>query len=166
MGRRVTLPEIVMWTVVVGVGLPAAFLNRTALVLSGTWLLAEVVCRKTGTNLPILLYFVLDYLVLLVIFTKPEIRDLSPYRTFFDQMKALWKEHSPNDIVVAGIFPLMWIVYVADIGDHRWWVLWGLVQLQFFAAGWEALSLFRSGRKSVRDANPPGLLRLGLAGHG
>ena len=158
--------ELVMWAVVAGVGFPAAFRNRTALALCGSWLLAEIIVRRTGENLPVPLYFALDYLVLLVIFIKPETRDCSPYRTFADQVKALWRERSHSDVIVAGIFPLMWIVYVVGIGDfYRWWMLWGLVQLQFFAAGWEAFSLWAAGRK-VRGAKPPGLFKLGLAGHG
>jgi len=158
--------ELIIWTVVAGIGLPAALVNRTALALCGTWVLAELVCRITETNLPIPLYFMLDYLVLLIIFTKPEVCDLSPYRSFADQAKALWLERSRSDVVVAGIFPLMWIVYVVDVGDfYRWWALWGLVQLQFFAAGWEAFGLWTARRK-VSDVQPPGLFKLGLAGHG
>jgi hypothetical protein len=155
-----------MWTVVAGIGFPAALVNRTALVLSGTWLLAEVVCRMTGENLPIALYFIFDYLALLVIFTKPELCDCSPYRNLTEQVRALGRERSRSDMFIAAIFPLMWIVYVAAIGDfYRWWVLWGLVQLQFFAAGWEAFSLWREGKK-VSGAKPPGLFKLGLVGHG
>lgn len=156
-----------MWTVVAGIGFPAAFRNRTALALCLSWLAGEMIWRVTGENLPLPFYFILDYAVLLVIFTKPEIRDCSPYHSFADQVRALWKERSLSDVIVAAIFPLMWIVYVVDIGDfYRWWVLWGLVQLQFFAAGWEAAMCFLRARKKVRDAKPPGLLKLGLAGHG
>jgi len=157
-----------MWAVVAGIGFPAAFRNRTALALCASWLIAEVVCRTTGESLPILLYFILDYAVLLVIFTKPEIRDLSPYRSFADQMMALAKERSPSDVVVVAIFPLMWIIYVVDIGDfYRWWVLWGLVQLQFFAAGWEAWGLWRAAReKRALDRDSPGVFRLGNAVYG
>lgn len=159
--------ELIMWAVVVGIGFPAATVNRTAFALSGAWLAAELVARVTDENLPISLYFLLDYAVLLAIFTKPEIRDLSPYRTFADQLKAMVLERSRSDVFVAGIFPLMWIIYVADIGDYyRWWVLWGLVQLQFLAAGVEAAIRFRSARKKVRGVKPPGLFKLGLAGHG
>lgn len=161
-----TIPELIMWTVVLGIGIPAALRNWTALALCGAWLFAEIMWRLTGDNLPINLYFFADFAVLLVIFIKPEVRDLSPYRSFSDQMKALWLERSLSDGIIASIFPLMWIVYVADIGDfYRWWVLWGLVQLQFFAAGWEAFSLWIANRK-VRSTKLPGLFKLGLAGHG
>jgi hypothetical protein len=162
----VSLPALIMWAVVVGVGVPAAFRNWTALALCWAWLISELLWRLTGENLPVGAYFILDYAVLLVIFTKPETRDFSPYRSFTDQVRALWREHSPSDVIIAAIFPLMWIVYVADIGDfYRWWVLWGLVQLQFFAAGWEAFCLAWADRK-VSGAKPPGLFKLGLAGHG
>ncbi len=156
-----------MWVVVAGIGFPAAYFNRTALALCVSWLAAEALWRITDENLPILLYFILDYFVLLVIFTKPETRDLSPYRTFADQVRALWLERHSSDVIVAGIFPLMWVVYVVDIGDfYRWWVLWGLVQLQFFAAGWEAFCLWRKARGEVCDREPPSLFKVGLAGHG
>jgi len=162
-----TLPALVMWAVVVGIGFPAAFRNRTALALCGSWLASEILWRATGENLPILLYFILDYAVLLVIFTKPEVRDLSPYHGFGDQVRALWRERSASDVIVACIFPAMWVVYTVDIGDfYRWWTLWGLVQLQFYAAGWEALSLWMATRRASRLSKPPGLLKLGLAGHG
>lgn len=160
-----SLPALIMWAVVAGIGFPAALRNRTALALCVSWLFATFAWRMTGENLPILLYFILDYLVLLVIFTKPETRDLSPYRTFGDQLRALWLERSRSDGVIAGIFPLMWIFYVVDIGDfYRWWVLWGLVQLQFFAAGWEAFVLW-SARWKVHDVKPPGAF-MRVAGHG
>lgn len=161
-----TIPEVIIWLVVAGIGLPAAFRNWTALALCWTWLVAEVFCRFTNTNLPIGLYFILDYLVLLVIFIKPEIRDCSPYKNFAEQAQALWRERSMSDVIVASIFPLMWVIYLVDIGDfYRWWMLWGLVQLQFLAAGWEAFSLWLVRRK-VRGTKPPGLFKLGLADHG
>jgi hypothetical protein len=156
-----------MWAIVAGIGIPAALRNRTALALCGSWLLAVLVWQITGENLPLPLYFILDYFVLLVIFTKPEVRDCSPYRTFGDQMWAPLRELCPSDILIACIFPVMWVVYVVDIGDfYRWWVLWGLVQLQFYAAGWEAFSLWRAERRKEPDTEPPSLLKLGLAGHG
>lgn len=156
-----------MWAVVIGIGLPAALFNWTALALCGTWLLAEYICWRTGINMPLPLYFVFDYFVLLVIFLKPERCDMSPYRTFADQIKALWYERCPGDVVVAGIFPIMWLLYVADIGDfYRWWALWGLVQIQFFAAGWEAYASWREGRKKETVETPPGALRVGIVGHG
>jgi len=174
-----SLPAFVMWAVVAGIGFPAAFRfrkrgfivhvrNRTALALCVAWLCGELIWRMTGENLPITLYFILDYFVLLVIFTKPELRDLSPYRTFADQMKALVKERSKEDVFIACIFPVMWAVYVANIGDfYRWWMLWGLVQLQFYAAGWEAWGLWRAARaEKALDNKPPGLFKLGMAGHG
>lgn len=165
--RAVTVAELIMWGVVAGIGFPAAFLNRTAFALCASWLVAELICRKTGENLPILVYFIFDYFVLLVIFTKPETRDMSPYRTFGDQIKALWREHCATDVFIAAIFPVMWLIYVAPIGEiYRWWGLWGLVQVQFFAAGREAYCLWRAARSKARDLEPPGAFKLGLAGHG
>lgn len=163
-----TPPEVIMWTVVVGIGFPAAFRNWTALALCLSWLLGELTCRATGNNLPLLIYFILDYAVLLVIFLKAEICDLSPYRTIAEQLKAVLRERSWQDAFVAAIFPVMWIVYVVDIGNfYRWWVLWGLVQLQFFAAGSEAWGLWRAGReKKALDHNPPGMLKLGWVDYG
>lgn len=161
-----TWAQVVMWLVVVGIGLPAAASNRTALALVISWAIPYGAWLITDENLPINLYFILDYFVLLVIFTKPEIRDCSPYKNFAEQVKALWRERSMGDVIVASIFPLMWVIYLVDIGDfYRWWMLWGLVQLQFLAAGWEAFSLWLVRRK-VRGTKPPGLFKLGLADHG
>lgn len=161
-------PEsIIMYAVVAGVGLPAAIYNRTAFALVATWLLGFVAYKLTGDNLPLLLYFALDYVVLLAIFTKPETRDLSPYRTFADQVRALWQERCPSDVIIAAIFFLMWTIYIVDIGDfYRWWALWGLVQLQFFAAGWGAYRFWKAARRNVNDRESPGLFKLGLAGYG
>lgn len=162
-----TWPQIVMWLVVAGIGVPAAAYNRTALALVLSWALAEVVWRVTEDPLPIFLYILCDYAVLLVIFIKPERVDCFPYRTLRDQIKALWIERHIGDRYVLMIFPLMWITYVAPVSDYyRWWTLWGLVIAQFVAAGWEAFITWRSKSKGTKAETPPGTLRWGFAGHG
>lgn len=162
-----TWPEIVMWLVVAGVGMPAAAFNRTAFALTVSWAAGQGVWLTTGESLPISLYILCDYAVLLVIFTKPERVDCSPYRDLRAQLMALWTERQMGDRYVMAIFPLMWTAYLAPVGDHyRWWTLWVLAIAQFVAAGWEALIEWRFRRRGVTVETPPGALRLGLAGHG
>lgn len=156
-----------MWLVVAGIGVPAAAYNRTALMLVLSWALAEVVWRVTEDPLPIFLYILCDYAVLLVIFIKPERIDCFPYLTLRDQIKALWIERQVGDRYVLAIFPFMWITYLAPVNDYyRWWTLWALAIAQFVATGWEAFTIWRLNRRGNEAETPPGAFRLGIVGNG
>lgn len=155
-----------MWSVVVGVGFPAAFRNRTALALCVAWLVPEVIYFFLDTNLPLMLYFIFDYLVIIVMFTKPDLCDLSPYTSLGAQFRALWFERCRTDFIVGAIFPVMWLIYIVRIDDfYKWWTLWGLVLVQFFVSGWEAFCLWRVDRQKAQARETSGIFRLGLVGN-
>jgi hypothetical protein len=99
--------------VILLVGVPSAFFNRTALALVGSWGVQEAMALLIGQPAEWLTGFALDYSVLLIIFTCPGART--------------W-----HDWAVAAIFPVMWAVH-ALVPDpyYRWWTLWWLALIQF-----------------------------------
>lgn len=159
--------EVVMWAVVVGIGMPASIFNRTALALTLSWAVSQAAWLLTDDSLPIKLYILCDYSVILVIFSKDDAADCFPYRSFREQILAAWKERWPADRLVMTVFLMMWLVYVLPMGDaQRWRLLWGLAIAQFVVAGWEAFSFWRvTWRRKQKESQPPDQLRLGGAVH-
>lgn len=126
-----TIPALVMWAVVAVVGLPSALRNPTALALVISWLAAEAWGLGAGDSLPVQFYPFLDIFVISIIMTKDE--------------------RSVPDRIVLSIFPICWVLYVADVHPfYKWYLLWGLTIIQFLAAGWDAFSSFRRD-KAVSD---------------
>jgi hypothetical protein len=161
-------PEMLaMYAVVACIGLPAAWFNRTAAALVFAWALGFLIWLLTGENLPTGLYFITDVMVIATILTKPDAEDCWPYNGLREQFAALWKERCRWDKVVVAVFFIMWLIYIVDIPEqYRYWSLWALVIIQFLAAGDEAVSVYRKRREATDKPALPGVMKLGLAGHG
>jgi hypothetical protein len=161
-------PALVFLIVVLLVGLPSLFLNRTAAALVISWCVQETIALVTGENASVLTGLLLDYFVILVVIGKPEIRDCSPYPTMRHQVLALWCERSISDASVLTLFPIMWLVHAMNIDPYyRWWTLWGLALAQLLLAGAEALG--PPLRRALvafhpRVTPPPDLMKV-AAGH-
>lgn len=126
---------------VVAAGFPAIFRNPTSAALFIAWLAAEIYVLVTGNSLPTDLYPFLDIFVLGVLFAKPEVRSLAPYKSAWHQLKAVLLERSVPDRIVMLAFLPMWFVYVAPLDPYpAWMALWGLSIIQFLAAGCEGYS--------------------------
>jgi hypothetical protein len=93
-------PELVFLSIILLVGVPAAFFNRTALALVGSWAIQEAVCLLTAQASGTMLGLVLDYGVILFALSKPEVRDCSPYPTMWHQIASFWCERSIWDALV------------------------------------------------------------------
>jgi hypothetical protein len=149
----VSLPELVMWATVLGVGIPSAWRNPTAGALVVAWFAGQAAYLATGDSLPLDFYLFPDLLVLAVIFSKQEACNLAPYRNAWHQLKCVLLERSVADRIVVLIFPLMWLLYCLPMPDwHKWWALYFLALAQFFAAGTEA---FNSHRRDADAADQP-----------
>lgn len=129
-----TTPEIIIWAVALAVGsLFAKSGNLTAGALCLAWLSAQVVYLITGNSLPVEFYLYPDTFVLItILLVKPE--------------------RSIADWIVAAIFPIQWIFYVAGIHDfYRWWILYFLALAQFLAAGLDSFITYRREYRAVSD---------------
>jgi hypothetical protein len=161
----VTIPELVMWATVLFVGIPSAWRNPTAAALVMAWFAGQAFYLVTGNNLPTEFYPFTDIFVLAVIFSKPEICNLAPYRSVPHQMICIVLERSHADRIVMLIFPLMWLAYAADIGEFsRWYALWGLCLVQFAAAGIEAFHSRRRYADADDRPDEPGALLIAYQG--
>jgi hypothetical protein len=158
-------PEIVFLSIILLVGAPAAFFNRTALSLVVSWSIQEAVCLVTGQGSGTMLGLVLDYGVILFVLSKPEVRDCSPYPTMWHQILSFWCERSFWDGAVLTIFPLMWLIHASKFDVYyQWWALWWLALAQIVLAGVEALGppLRRAfvAMLRTRERPPPGFPRV------
>lgn len=160
-----TLPEIVMWTVVAVVGVPSMWRNPTAAALVLAWLAGQGIYLVTGDNLPVEYYVFPDAVVIAVIASKFEWCNLAPYRGLWHQLSCLLLERSPADRIVLAIFPLMWLLYLSPLDPfHTWYALWGLVLAQFVAAGIEAFQSYRRGADAADQPDEPGALLIAYRG--
>lgn len=117
---------LLMWAVVVAVGVSAALRNPTVAALVIAKLAGWIYARVTGADFEQMLKFYpfTDIFIIAMVMAK--------------------NERSVADRVILLIFPIMWCVYVSNLHDYyRWWSLYYLVLAQFFAAGWESLTLLR-----------------------
>lgn len=149
-----TLPELILWGVVLVVGVPSAWRNPTAAALVLCFIAAKAIYLITGDSLAVEYYLFPDIMVIAVIMSKLEHCNLAPYRSTLHQLSCLLLERSPADRVVLLIFPICWAIYVADISAFsKWYALWGLSLAQFLAAGVEALLSYHRDADAV--ASPP-----------
>lgn len=149
-----TIPELLIILVVAVVGVPSATWNPTAAALVISWLAGEAVYFATGNNLPVEYYLYPDIFVLAVIMAKPEFCNLRPYKSVWHQLKCILFERSPEDRGVMLAFPVMWLVYGMAVDPYyKWWTLYVLVILQFFASALEAVRLANKSRDA--DADDP-----------
>lgn len=135
--------QIVMWSVVLGLGLPAAFRNPVAAALVLQWSIAQGSWLATGDELPIWLYRPTDIAVLAIIYLK--------------------HGRTRSDWTVVAIFPVMWAFYAMPISKADiWWSLWVLAILQFMSAAVGALEDYRlvCSRAASSGLKPPGWFRV------
>lgn len=150
---------LVIYAVVAGVGIPAAFRNTTALALVIAWLFVELVYQITGDSLPLKFSFMADVAVIAVIYAKMIKRcGAKLYSSFVEQMRCLVTDLTYWDRAIVAIFLLgMWPLYVLNFHPYyKWWLLWGLAILQFLLAGAEAIQSFRHSVRSRAASDPPG----------
>lgn len=155
--------SILMFAVVAGVGIPAAFRftwppeirNVTALALVAAWLIAEVIVYRTGNSLPFGLYFKADMAVIFVIYAKAIHRcGAKLYSSLGEQMRCMATDLTWWDRFIVAIYLFgAWPLYI--IAGEPWWKWQALMWLaiaQFLLAGGEALTSFiASRRKAVSD---------------
>lgn len=161
-------PHIIMWAIVLAVGVPSAWRNPTAAALVLCWIVAEAIFVLTGNSLAVEYYAYPDIFVLAVIFAKQEHCSLKPYQNTWHQFKCVVLERSPADRLVMLIFPVMWWLYAADIGDRtKWWALWFLAAAQFLLAGAESLSKYLKSRAQSAETRSAGEFKFGwVRGYG
>jgi len=136
-----TAPEIIIWAVVLGVGVPSAWRNPTAAALVIAWVMGQAIYLVTGDNLPVEMYLFPDLFVIAIIASKAR--------------------RSNADWIVLGLFPVMWIAYpfAASQPFYVWWLLWALCLAQFLVVGAETLSrLLRGADAMIRPPDAPGAL--------
>lgn len=148
---------IVMYLIVAGVGIPAAFRNVTALMMVIAWLSVELVYQLTGDSLPLKYSFMADIAVVAVIYAK-SIKRCGPkvYPLFADQLRCLITDLTPWDRGIVAIFLLgAWPIYVLTFDSWwKWMLLWGLCIAQFLLAGGEALASFLAARREKEKSTP------------
>lgn len=134
---------ILMFAVVAGVGIPAAFRNVTALAMVIAWLSVELVYQVTGDSLPLQYSFMADIAVVAVIYAKAnnEIAGRNQLRRLITDL-TVW------DRWIVGVYLfLTWPAYVFEINAWlKWHLLWACMIAQFLAAAFEA---FLGSRNSV-----------------
>jgi hypothetical protein len=140
-----SLPELVLWAVVLAVGIPSAWRNPTAGALVLCWVVSQTIYALTGNGLAVEYYAYPDIFVIAVIFAKREYCNLRPYRSTFHQLACVVLERSPADRFILLSYPVVWYFYTATSTPHlQYWALYLLSVAQFLAAGAESLS------KSIR----------------
>ena len=135
-----SLPQAILWAIVLVVGLPSSWWNPTAGALVLCWVFSEGLFWLTGNNLAVAYYAYPDVFVIAVIFAKRAHCDLDPH-DMFGEIKCLLLERSPCDRIILLSYPVCWWLYAADISDYsKWWSLWIIAIAQFLVAAWEPLS--------------------------
>jgi hypothetical protein len=174
----VSWQAIVMYAVVAGVGIPAAFRvgvggwfgitvafrNITALVMVVAWLSVELVYQLTGDSLPLKYSFMADIAVIAAIYAKTIRRcGAKFYSSMVEQMRCLITDLTPFDRWIVAIFLLgAWPTYILNINPvHKWYALWALAILQFLFAGAEAISQLHRGTRERAANEPHGLALAG-----
>ena len=157
---------IVMYAVVAGVGIPAAFRNVTALAMVIAWLSVELVYQLTGDSLPLKFSFMADVMVITAIFAKMVIKcGPKNYPSMRGMLRCFITDLTCSDRGILAIFLLgAWPLYVLNVDPWwKWMGLWALVIIQFLLAGAEAAFSFRHDVKPRARSEPPD--GLALAGY-
>ena len=159
-----SLPEVVMWGVVLLVGVPASLNNATALALLAAWAFGEWFVWYFVNTDPTILYRWTDMWVVTVILSKPP-----GLERWWRGPLTLLVTRTRCDLIILAIIAVMWTIYDAAISEWtRYWLLWGLTFAQFMAAGYEAAGSFYASWRRVRYRNdrPPHALKLAWGRHG
>lgn len=142
-----SLPHLLMWTIVLAVGVPSAWKNPTAGALVLCWVVSEGIYALTGNGLATEYFLYPDFFVIAVIMMKPEACNLRPYRGPWHQLKCMLLERSVPDRIVMLLFPLAWYFYAATIHPYyQYWALFYIAIAQYLVAGWEGFSKLRRTR--------------------
>lgn len=143
-----TIPQLIMWAVIFGIGVPSAWRNPTAAALVISWLTGEVIYAITGDGLAVEFYLFPDIFVIAMVMAK-DVRSVA-------------------DRIVLSIYPICWVLYVADVHPfYKWYLLWGLTISQFLAVGWESFSIYRRSLHAASDTpDNPGALLVAYEGGG
>lgn len=148
---------LVMYVVVAGVGIPAAFRNLTALAMVIAWLSVELVYQITGDSLPLKYSFMADIFVISVIYAKTIKRcGAKLYSSLGEQMRCLVTDLTPWDRWIVAIFLFgAWPAYALTFDPWiKWHALWLLAIAQFLLAGGEAVASFlETRRKSEKPSS-------------
>lgn len=147
---------IVMYAIVVGIGVPAAFRNPTALAMVIAWLSVEIVYQITGDSLPLKFSFMADIAVISLIYAKTIRRcGAKLYSSLGEQMRCMITDLTPWDRWIVAIFLLgAWPGYAVEMNAWlKWHLLWAATIAQFLLAGWEALAGFRAAKRKA-DPTP------------
>lgn len=163
-------PTFIVFLAMLFIGVPSALRltglkvrvrNATALAIMAMWFVGQAIYASSGECMPLAAMLLQDMVVIVAIFTKPDWRDCSPYRTFRQQLRGAWLERSPWDRAIIALFPLAWLFYAPVVDAWlQYWTLYGIGLAQLMLAGWEALTpLLRTIGQSPRadDERPPGL---------
>lgn len=147
-----SLPHLIAYVVVLGIGVPASFRNWTALTLLLSWTAGEFTWFVTGNSLPLKFYFMTDMAVLVVILAKATVKagrapNPFPFMSFWDRL------------IAGGFVFAAWPAYVLAFDLRtKWFLLFGIVIAQFLCAGGESVQALLGERKERRRNrhNPPG----------
>lgn len=163
-----SLPELIMFGIVLAVGFPSAWRNLTAAALVGAYLVSQGLWAL-GVVLDYSEMFMIDIAVIALIACKTvrACRELE-YRSPWHQARCLFTDNSLADRLILASFPLgVWPAYLLNVSDFaRWWMLWTIALAQLLAAGAEAYSEWRPAKApvSVPDTPSSGSLRAAWAG--
>lgn len=156
-----TVPEIVTWAIVLGVGVPAALRNATAAALVIAWAVAQAFWLLTGDNLPLDLYLVADIGVIAVICGKATVREgCRAYPTISEQLRCMWRALTACDRLIIGLYLFAaWPVYTSGLHPYyQWWALLCITIAQFLLAGIEAAAGWRRARSQQTEPPPNNVL--------
>lgn len=148
---------IVMYGVVVGIGIPAAFRNVTALAMVIAWLTVELVYQITGDSLPLRYSFAADIAVICAIYAKAIKRaGTKTYSSQMEQLRCMVTDLTLADRWIVAIFIFgTWPMYILQLDPWwQWMSLWALTIGQFLLAGSEAIAGFRTGRHKTMTHTP------------
>lgn len=160
-----TWAEILIHAVVIGVGIPAALRNPTALALVASWALGQGTWMLTGNNLPLQVYFLADLTVIAGIYAKTTVRcGAKVYSSMADQLRCMIFDLTLADRWIVAMFVGgCWPCYLIQFDDRtKWFLLFWLTIAQFLLSGGEALQSWRGAKRAVhgRTGRPPGLQRM------
>lgn len=162
-----TGPMLLQALAVFLIGVPAAFVSRTAGALVLAYLAVQGLWMATGVALDEVVLLWIDLACVAAICTRPPVidcyrgTDLAPLFACL-----LWRERTGADRFVLACFVPTWAAYV--FLPDTWWPCWVLSLAQLFAASGEALhdQITRRGPSAAltEDERPPGGVLFAAAG--
>jgi hypothetical protein len=145
--------ELVYLAVVLLVGLPSALRNWTAAALVLCYFFMQGSYYGLGITYPRPVSVLADVTVMLLIYAKQPVCDLTPYKNWKGWLAAWWLERSFWDRVILTLFPVGWCFYA--IASEPWWPLYVVSLAQFIAAALDAFETYRSSRSAKAGTVAP-----------